>query len=59
MAREYQGLVTLEHREAFFRVAYNALRTGRALCYGDLAFALSGTAESVREVMCSLVYWNV
>ncbi|CAM9294523.1 unnamed protein product, partial [Ascophyllum nodosum] len=50
MAREYQGLVTLEHREAFFRVAYNALRTGRALCYGDLAFALSGTAESVREV---------
>lgn len=50
LARSYQGLIALAHRQAFFQVAYNSLRAGRALCYGDLAFALSGTAESVRKV---------
>ena len=56
MARSYQGLVNLEHRRAFLRVVYAALREGRVLCSGDLAFALSGCGETVREVRaCVLV----
>ena len=50
MARSYQGLVNLEHRRAFLRVVYAALREGRVLCSGDLAFALSGCGETVRKV---------
>ncbi|CAB1116053.1 unnamed protein product [Ectocarpus sp. CCAP 1310/34] len=50
LARSYQGLVNLEHRRAFLRVVYSALREGRVLCSGDLAFALSGCGETAREV---------
>lgn len=50
MARAYQGLVNLAHRQAFLRVAYAALRDGRVLCSGDLEFALSGSGETVHEV---------
>lgn len=50
MARAYQGLVNLAHRRAFFHVAYTTLREARVLCSGDLAFALSGSSETVRQV---------
>lgn len=50
MAREYQGLVVLAHHRVFLRVAYVALRAGRMLCSGDIAFALAGIGESTHKV---------
>lgn len=54
MARSYQGLVNLKHRRSFLRVVYAALREGRVLCSGDLAFALSGCGETDCEVRAFL-----
>lgn len=54
MARVYQGHVAKAHRRAFFRGAYVALREGRMLCRGDLAFALSGFDETFDKV-CSML----